>query len=158
MLILCLTAVIQLIAGQNGNLMLNPKVIPGSSDSCPSCEQRAAIDVAIHRNLDEKLSALQPHDQCGSGLWIRAAYLNMSNLTQQCPPSWRLYSANGVRACGRQVTKSTTGGCYSQNYTVQWSYQRVYGRIIGYQVGSTNVFHDQQLSIDEPGLSCHLCK
>ena len=24
------------------------------------------------------------------------------------------------------------------------------GRIIGYQIGSTNVFHDQQLSIDEP--------
>ena len=54
---------------------------------------------------------------------------------------------NGVMACGRQVT--TTGGCNSQNYTVQQNYQKVCGRIIGYQIGSTNVFENRQLSIDE---------
>ena len=150
MLILCLTAVLQLVAGQNGNLTLNPTVIPGSLDSCQFHEQLAAIDVAIHQNLDEILSGLQPHYQCGSGLWIRVAYLNMSDPSQQCPPSWRPYSANGVRACGRQVTTSTTGGYYSQNYTVQQSYQRVCGWIVGYQVGITVVFGDRQLSVDDP--------
>ena len=80
----------------------------------------------------------------------------MSDPSEQCPPSWRPYhniSDNGLRACGRQVTTSTTGGCNSQSYTVQQSYQRVYGKIIGYQIGSPDVFnpgHYQRLSIDEP--------
>ena len=144
---------LQLVADQNS--ALNVKLIPGPPDSCQSREQLAAVDVAIqniHQIRDEILSALRPHYQLGSGLWIRVAYLNMSDLSQQCPASWRLYSAYGVRACGCQVTLATNVGCNSQNYTVQQSlhYQRVCGRIIGYQVGSTNVFHDQQLPIDQP--------
>ena len=139
-----MTAILQLVAGQYS---LNIKVIPGPPDLCQSHEQLAAVDAAIHQVHEEVLSALH---RCGSGLWTRVAYLNMTDPLQQCPPSWRLYSANGVRACGRQV--STTGGCNSQTYTVQQSlqYRRVCGRIIGYQIGSTNVFDDQQLSIDEP--------
>ena len=152
MLILCLTTILQLVAGQYS---LSTKLIPGPPDPCQSCEQRAAVDVAIqniHHARDEILSALSPHYQCGSGLWTRIAYLNMSDPLQQCPPFWRLYSANGVRACGRQVTTSTTGGCNSHTYTVRQSlqYRKVCGQIVGYQIGSTNVFHDQQLSIDEP--------
>ena len=154
MLILCLTTILQLVAGQYS---LSTKLIPGPPDPCQSCEQRAAVDVAIqniHHARDEILSALSPHYQCGSGLWTRIAYLNMYDPLEQCPPSWRLYSANGVRACGRQ---NTTGGCHSQNYPVQQTqtneslpYRKVCGRIIGYQIGSTNVFENQQLSIDEP--------
>ena len=156
MLILWLTAILQLyniVAGQNSKL--NVKLIPGPPDSCQSREQLTAVDTAIqsiHQTRDEILSALRPHHQCGSGLWTRVAYLNMSDPLQQCPSSWRLYSANGVRACGRQVTRSTNGGCNSQNYTVQQSlrYQKVCGQIIGYQIGSTNVFHNEQLPINQP--------
>ena len=152
MLILCLASILQLVSGQS---MLAAKTIPGPPDSCQSREQLAAVDApiqSIHQTRDEVLSALCPHQQCGSGLWTRVAYLNMSDPSQQCPSSWRLYSANGVRACGRPVTKSTTGGCNSQNYTVQQSlyYQKVCGQIIGYQIGSTNVFNDQQFPINEP--------
>jgi hypothetical protein len=102
----------------------------------------------IHHARDEIFSALSR--QCGSGLWSRVAYLNMADPLQQCPSSWRLYSANGVRACGRQITPSQYGGCNSQNYTVQQSFQSVCGRITGYQIGSPDVFHDWQLPIDEP--------
>jgi hypothetical protein len=150
MLILCLTAILQLVAGQYS---LTTKLIsvPGQPDSCQFREQHAAVDVAIQNirhTHDEILSALSR--QCGSGLWSRVAYLNMSDPLQQCPPSWRLYSANGVRACGRQVITSTTGGCNSHTYTVQQNYQRVCGQIIGYQIGSTDVFGDLLLSINEP--------
>ena len=153
MLVLCLTSILQLVSGQN---MLAAKTIPGPPDSCQSREQLTAVDTAIqsliYQTRNEILSALKPHYQCGSGLWTRVAYLNMSDPSQQCPSSWRLYSANGVRACGRQVTTSTTGGCNSQNYTIQQSlrYQKVCGQIIGYQIGSPDVFGDIQLSIDEP--------
>ena len=87
---------LQLVAGQNS--VLNVKLIPGPPDSCQSREQLAAVDAAIqsiHQTRDEILSTL--HLQCGSVVWTRAAYLNMSDPSQQCPTSWRLYSANGVR-------------------------------------------------------------
>ena len=41
-------------------------------------------------------------DLCNtSGGWTRIAYLNMSDLHEQCPPGFKLYNQNGVRACGR---------------------------------------------------------
>ena len=154
MLILCLTAILQLVAAQNNNLLLNAILIPGPSDSYQSREQHAAVDTAIqsiHQIRDEILSTLSLQLQCGSRLWTRVAYLNMTDPSQQCPTSWRPYSANGVmiRACGRPVTLATTGECYSHNYTTQLRYHRVCGRIIGYQIGSTDAFHGSQ-SIDEP--------
>ena len=35
---------------------------------------------------------------CGPGPWRRVAYVNMSDPSHQCPPVWREYYANGVRA------------------------------------------------------------
>ena len=148
MLILILTATLQLVATQNNNdnntLSLNLNVIPGPGAACQS--QRTAVATAIQRNF---INFIAP-PMWRYGLWTKVAYLNMTDPSQQCPPSWRLYSANGVRACGRTVAFAPMGGCYSQNYTVQCSYNKVCGRIIGYQVGSPDVFGDQQLSIDEP--------
>ena len=148
-----LIAILQLIASAAGNsVVLSPKVLYYSIGSdVTQCQAQQALD-SIDQSVFESLSTLvQLPPPCGIGPWTRVAYLNnMSDPSEQCPPSWRLYSANGVRACGRQVTTSTTGGCNSQKYTVQQSYQRVCGQIIGYQIGSTNVFHNQQLSIDEP--------
>ena len=48
---------------------------------------------------------------CGSSGWIRVAYFNMSDPTEECPSGFRLYSQNGVRACGRPVTSG--GSCRS---------------------------------------------
>ena len=151
MLVFSLIVVLQLVGAQRLNsFTLSPRMIPGPN-ACQS--QTAAIDMArqsIGQSVREILSTIANNPPCGDSSWTRVAYLNMTDSLQQCPASWRLYSANGVRACGRQVTTSTTGGCYSQNYIVQQSYQKVCGRIIGYQIGSTNVFENRQLSIDEP--------
>ena len=68
----------------------------------------------------------------------------MSNPLHQCPSSWKFHSANGVRACGIR-----SSGCNSQNYTVLRRYNKVCGRIIGYQVGSTDAFHDRGRPIDQ---------
>ena len=65
---------------------------------------------------------------------------------QQCPSSWRLYSANGVRAC----SQASGPGCNSQNYGVSQRYNKVCGRIIGYQVGSTDAFNSSpHFTIDQ---------
>ena len=138
MLVFSLIVVLQLVSAQRLNsFTLSPQVIP---DSNAYQSQPAAVDMAkqnIGQSVREILSTIA-NPPCGDSSWTRVAYLNMTDPSQQCPPSWRLYSANGVRACGRPVT--TTGGCYSQNYTIQQIYQKVCGRIIGYQIVSTNVF------------------
>ena len=69
----------------------------------------------------------------------------MSDPVQQCPSSWRLYSANRVRACGRPSGR----GCNSQNYTVGQTYTKVCGQIIGYQVGSTDAFLNRGFPNDQ---------
>ena len=150
MLVYSLIVVLQLVGAQKLNsFTLSLQVIPGPN-VCQS--QTAAVDMAkqsIDRSVREILLSTIANPPCGDSSWTRVAYLNMTDPLQQCPASWRLYSADGVRACGRPVTTSTTGGCYSQNYIVQQSYQRVCGRIIGYQIGSTDVF-DGPLLINEP--------
>ena len=56
---------------------------------------------------------------CGSSTM---AYLNMSDLTEEYPSGFRLYSQNAVRACGRPVTSG--GSCQSirfPSYNISYS-------------------------------------
>ena len=48
---------------------------------------------------------------CGSSGWMRVAYLNMTDPSEECPRGFRLYNQNSVRACGRPA--SSSGGCQS---------------------------------------------
>ena len=71
-------------------------------------------------------------------------YLNMTDPNEQCPPGFRLYEENGVRACGRQ-----SGGCESVTYlSHDISYSQVCGRVIGYQQGSVDGIDGQSAGID----------
>ena len=68
----------------------------------------------------------------GTRGWMRVGYLNMTDPSEQCPPGFRLYEKNGVRACGRY-----TKGCVSVTYpSHDISYSQVCGRVIGYQQGT----------------------
>ena len=71
---------------------------------------------------------------CGGPGWRRAAYLNMSDPTQTCPPAWEL-TTTPRRSC---VRPSSAGDqtCYSAMFPTQGiQYSQVCGKIIGYQVG-----------------------
>ena len=70
---------------------------------------------------------------CGSrGPWTRIAYLDMSNPMHKCPRTLREYGANGVRVCGRPVTR--TGSCASVFFDSPGRpYSKVCGRVTGYQ-------------------------
>ena len=85
---------------------------------------------------------------CGSSGWMRVAYLNMTDPSEECPRGFRLYNENGVRACGRPA--SSSGGCQSsvqfQSYGVPYS--EVCGRVTGYQYHSTDAFHTPNIGID----------
>ena len=75
---------------------------------------------------------------CGKGGgWRRIASLNMANPNEKCPTQFRTYSENGVRACGRPVTNS--GSCVGITFSSRdIKYSQVCGKVIGYQVGTTN--------------------
>ena len=76
--------------------------------------------------------------------WMRVGYLNMTDPNEQCPPGFRLYEENGVRACGRY-----TKGCVSVTYpSHDISYSQVCGRVIGYQQGSPDAIAGQQFGIN----------
>ena len=71
-----------------------------------------------------------------NGGWMRVAYLNMSDSTEKCPPGFRLYNQNGVRACGRPQS-SPVRYCQSVKFpSYSISYSQVCGRVTGYQYGS----------------------
>ena len=82
----------------------------------------------------------QMEQVCGSSSgWTRMAYLNMSDPTEECPSGFRLYSQNGVRACGRPVTSG--GSCQSLHFSsYSISYSQVCGRVYGYQKGNPDGF------------------
>ena len=71
---------------------------------------------------------------CSSdGGWTRVAYLNMSDTTQQCPNTLRLYEQDGVRVCGRATINGPS--CQSVQFTALGNYTEVCGKVIGYQYG-----------------------
>ena len=72
-----------------------------------------------------------------TGGWMRVAYLNMTDSSEKCPDGFRLYSENGVRACGRPV--SSGGSCAGITFpSGNIEYSQICGKVIGYQVGYTN--------------------
>ena len=81
------------------------------------------------------------------GGWSRVAYLNMTDPTHQCPPTWREITSP-VRTCGRTnqtvahpIIRTIEGGCSSVSFsTYNISFSHICGRIIGYQVGNPDAF------------------
>ena len=127
--------------------ILQPVVIPEeSSGSCPPEEVRQAAierirnDVKVHLNNSLQMTPL--NEYCGHGQWHRVAYVNMTNPQQNCPPEWREYTSNNVRGCGRAAT------CSGTTFTTGLQYNKVCGRVIAYQVSSTDAFRPRANTID----------
>ncbi len=114
------------------------------------CSTPVAIDSDIVKNtLLDRFGP--PHCTCfGSGRWRRLAFLNMTNTSQQCPPNWTLQNGTSYRGCSRSSPQS---GCDSTIFVNHdFSYNRVCGRIHGYQKGSTDAFDystSQHTTIEE---------
>ena len=88
---------------------------------------------------------------CGSDDgWTRVAYLDMSDLSEECPTGFRMYESNGVRACGRP--DSSVGSCQSVQFPSNGiSYSQVCGRVVGYQYGSTDAIYPGRYEGEEYG-------
>ena len=70
---------------------------------------------------------------------MRVVDLNITNTSQECPPDTRLNPTAPIRVC--ELT-TDVAGCSSSMFSVQGvSYDRVCGKIIGYQQGYTDAFN-----------------
>ena len=109
---------------------------------CPNIQEGLQTIRERVKGVVDALNSI--NQQCGDGLWVRVAHLNMSDPSQQCPSAWREYNTSGIRACGRPVTSN--GSCPSTTYSTNRQYNKVCGRAIGYQVASPDAFdtHDHQ--------------
>jgi hypothetical protein len=124
------------------------------SGFCPSTEKlREKINRDIQQFINNGvLPILSPgHGACGCGGhgWRRAAYLNMSDPTQTCPPAWELITTPR-RSCARPSIAGIYS-CYSAIFPIQdIQYSQVCGRIIGYQFGEPKAFFNSRVrTIDE---------
>ena len=71
---------------------------------------------------------------------MRVAYLNMSDPTEECPPGFRLYNWNGIRACGRASLSG--GSCQSVNFpSYSIRYSQVCGQVIGHSIENPDAIY-----------------
>ena len=110
---------------------------------CPPAEQLEAVRNEVQRNVSALLRTLSFDESsgvsqyCGSGVWTRVVYINMTNTNQQCPGTFREYSSP-VRTCGRRAGPAS---CDSATFSVNGArYSRVCGRVIAYQIGHPDAF------------------
>ena len=116
-------------------IMIMPRIIELPAGYCPSTEE---LLESLKSNTSDILSRLMIVPQCGDGLWYRVAYINTSDSTQECPPNWTEISTP-VRTCGRPTsTGPSCPGVYLSTRSLR--YNKVCGRAIGYQDGSTDGF------------------
>ena len=112
---------------------------------------RQDIDSLISSYVLPALRAGPGYGACGCGGpgWRRAAYLNMSDPTQTCPPAWELITTPR-RSCARR-SNATSRSCYSAVFpTRDYPYSQVCGRIIGYQFGLTQAFVLENINPSQP--------
>ena len=122
---------------------------------CPSTEklrEKIREDVAAFLNSSVVPMLTKPCS-CGGPGWRRAAYLNMSDPTQACPPAWELITTPR-RSCARP-SNADHRTCFSAMFPTQSiQYSQVCGRIIGYQVGEPGAFilenANEEQTIDGP--------
>ena len=137
--LILLIATFMLATAKQGSTTIPAIVLKGSGKgACASTDEVENRLLEIRRYAMAMVENITVIPECGDGLWYRVAYLNMTDPSQQCPPTWRLYNDSGVRACGRPVTSGAS--CPATFYTTGRQYNKVCGRVTGYQKGTTDGF------------------
>ena len=123
----------------------NESTISPIPTSCQEIKERIPASPSgvylLHLDGETRYVYCHLEELCGSDEgWTRIAYLDMSDLSEECSTGFRLYESNGVRACGRPY--SSVGSCQSVQFPSNGiSYSQVCGRVVGYQYGSTDAVY-----------------
>ena len=114
--------------------LLLPHSCKEVKSKCPDCPSGYYI-ITDNRSIARHVYCYMEELCNSTGGWTRVAYLNMTDSNEECPDEFRLYSKNGVRACGRPV--SSEGSCVGITFpSGNIEYSQVCGKVIGYQFGS----------------------
>ena len=93
---------------------------------------------ALTARVEDTVRSYYRPCSCGGNGWTRVAYLNMSDLNQQCPSNWNVTTVP-VRSCGRRSRDGNS--CDSVIYSVNnLEYSSVCGKILAIQKGVSNAF------------------
>ena len=103
-----------------------------------NCQCASSSPVLVYCDLEKSFST-------GAKGWVRVAKLNMTDPNQQCPPNFRLYT-QPKRLCGKSTDDN---GCVSVKFATNGlQYNKICGRVVGYQFGSPDIFKPDR-SIDD---------
>ena len=141
-LVIYLSTVANIVNGQD-RPMIDIKVLQGGDGGeCALIKERERALNEIHQ---EVYSSLENTYTCnGTPGWRRVAFVNMTDTNDTCPTGLNLTTN---RTCGRAHTIDE--GCSSTTFSVGGlSYNRVCGRIKGYQFGDTGAFYPSDRGIE----------
>ena len=122
-----------------GSILLK-KIEGNGAGICPPEEDLEAVRSEIRQEVQ---TILEPTIICGGTTgWTLHSYINASNSSEQCPSPLIAHMYDGQRVCGRDASSAARISCTSvilQGNRSQ-SYNKVCGRIVGYQYGGTQAF------------------
>ena len=124
------------------------RLTPAMSQQClaPQPVNATYALETVNRLLTDKFGApLGSQCTCGgNAYWKRVAYLNMNDSATQCPSNWRHFETP-VRGC---ISSTSSAGCDSAIFpTNGFTYNRVCGRVIGYQRGTPDAFEISRFGV-----------
>ena len=93
-------------------------------------------------------------NNCGNitGGWMKAAYIDMTNVNNTCPAGLNYTVVNSTRMCARTHTSSTS--CSSVTFPTHGvPYTKVCGRARGYDIGTHNAFSTYENTLNSQYLS-----
>ena len=99
-------------ADLNATILFPATVLSGTDQVCPS--QEDTNDALDRIGTDVRTLLRDAFDTpCGASGWVRVAFLNMSNPSENCPSAWELYTTP-QRACGQGGGPGCDGVTYMQ--------------------------------------------
>ena len=141
LLVLCVSPGSVIIVSGQGQ-MTDVEVLERGDDlQCALMEERERARKNIHQIATSIVSST-----CnGTPGWRHVAFINMTNTSYNSPTGLNLTS-HSKKTCG---WSHTTVGCSSTTFSVGGlPYSRVWGRMRGYQFGSTGAFYHYTQGID----------
>ena len=109
-LIVIATCTCGFIACQELSINYSIRSIAAEAGVCPDTQDHVEnIRQGIDSLIDSVLPVFSRCGACGGSGWRRAAYLNISDPTQTCPPAWEL-----ITTPKRSRARPSSAGSYSQ--------------------------------------------
>ena len=97
-------------------------------------------------SVEDDVEVIKEFTSCGGHGWTQVAYFDFDY--DDCPPPLTPHTDDGIDTCGRGTGGDGAGQCNMLTFPVFKTYQRICGRITGYQFGATNAFEPSSVGTE----------